>query len=108
MRKDNIEIEDYGKGVCINERGNTIHLDLAYPRINKIKYIEIGISDVRASDGIRISYDFERDGYIIEQPFIVEIDKKDYIDCVTNWKEVAFLRSWVLENMNMEVKKNAK
>ena len=56
---ENIKIDDYEKGILINEYGDTMHIEFVYPRQNKkIQYIEVGLSDVRASDGIRVHYDF--------------------------------------------------
>ncbi len=93
--KDLIKIEDYEKGVLIYERENSVVVEMAYPRQNKTKHIEVGISDVRASDGIRITYDFDRDGYIIEQPTQLSWNVDDKI-CDPKWKEVAFIQSWAL------------
>ena len=43
-------------------------IDLWYPRLDEnVKEIEIGLMDVRAADGILVSYDFERDGWVIKQ-----------------------------------------
>ena len=48
--------------------------------------------DVRASDDIRVSYDFERDGWKIEQAsrFSFEISEPFNED----WQEVAFIQAW--------------
>jgi hypothetical protein len=96
--KEEIKIEDYEKGILIQENGDTIIAEFAYPRQNKIKHIEIGLSDVRASDGIRIHYDFERDGYVIEQPILKATDKGNYTDCSDEWHETAFCKSWILSD----------
>ena len=61
--KEQISIEDYEKGFTFDECGDTMSFDFCYPRKNKIKHLFVGLSDVRASDGIRITYDFERDGF---------------------------------------------
>ena len=103
---EKIEIEDYGKGILISERDDTLTVEFAYPRQNKIKYIEVGICDVRAADNIRIHYDFDRDGYVLEQAYINEIDMGDYIDAATNiWEEVGFFESWSLEHKGSKLKK---
>jgi hypothetical protein len=73
---------------------DTAHVDLWYPRLEgKPKYLEVGLVDVRASDNIRISYDFERDGWKIEQASIFEWDNDDEI-CDAGWLEVAFVQAW--------------
>ena len=102
-----IKIEDYGKGFTIDEYHNRLQIDLCYSNIEppkKIQYVGVGISHVRASDGIRISYDYDRDGYIIEQPYTIEVDKGSYIDCEEHWKETAFIQSWALEHLNKKIK----
>ena len=94
-----IKIDDYEKGILINEYGNTMHVEFAYPRQNKkIQHIEIGLSDVRASDGIRVRYDFERDGYVIEQPILKATKKDGYTQCDDEWHEVFFAKSWILSD----------
>jgi hypothetical protein len=91
-------------------RGDTILIDLYYPRTEgHAQYIEVGLLDVRASDGIRVSYDFDRDGYMIEQPWYeeVEITKPDAtyrsFNQVEHWQEVGFFRSWALKARNKSV-----
>lgn len=77
----------------INVIGDTACLDIWYPRIREIKYIQVGLIDVRAADDIRISYDFCRDGWKIEQAsrFSWNIDDEA---CDPDWQEVAFIKSW--------------
>ena len=84
----------------INETKSTFSVDLWYPRVNdNIKYIEVGLMDVRAADNIRISYDFERDGYKIEQASIFQWEAGD-IECNEDWQEVAFIQAWGREKQN--------
>jgi hypothetical protein len=71
-------------------------VDLEYPRNEgAIQYINVGLMDVRAADDIRISYDFERDGYKIEQAQKFEWQVGEEIDY--QWKEAAFIRAWQFE-----------
>jgi hypothetical protein len=76
--------------------GDTIRADLWYPHTEPVKHVEIGLVDVRASDGIRVTYDFERDGWVICQPtklcWACDDENPDM-----GWKEVAFVKSWALE-----------
>jgi hypothetical protein len=45
-----------------NTKNTKINISFFYPRLDeKIKEIEIGLEDVRASDGIKIYYDFDSD-----------------------------------------------
>jgi hypothetical protein len=71
---------------------DTLHLDLWYPRLEgNIKNIEVGLMDVRAADNIRISYDFQRDGWKIEQASKFEWDGSDLV-CDPDWQEVSFIK----------------
>lgn len=77
--------------------GNTIEVRLEYPRIEgRAKFVEVQLEDVRAADSIRISYDFDRDGHVIEQASRFEWPAEDEV-CDPNWQEVAFVRAWARE-----------
>lgn len=67
-------------------------VELWYPRIERIKTIQVGLIDVRAADHIRISYDFDRDGWVIQQQSGISDDDEEV------WQEVAFIESWKLYN----------
>lgn len=56
-----------------------------YPRHGNNEHLEIALVDIRSSDGIRVSYDFDRDGWKIEQP----LDNDE-------WAEVVLIPSWQL------------
>lgn len=65
-----------------------------YPRLGgHLKTLEVGLCDVRAADSIRISYDFERDGYKIEQASKFSWDADDE-KCDPDWQEVFFVKAW--------------
>lgn len=74
-------------------------IDLWYPRAdpNNAQAVEIGLMDVRAADSIRVSYDFDRDGWVIQQASVFEWDADDDVrdPC---WKEVAFIQAWGLQD----------
>lgn len=76
--------------------GDELSIDLYYPRNSKIKKLIVGLTDVRAADSIRISYDFDRDGYKIEQASVFEWDTNDK-ECDPDWQEVAFIKAWARE-----------
>ncbi|MEK7093361.1 MAG: hypothetical protein AAB927_02645 [Patescibacteria group bacterium] len=80
---------------------DTKRVDLEYPRSQEEKYIEVGLMDVRAADSIRISYDFERDGWMIEQASIFEWGADDAV-CDPDWQEVAFVQAWARERPCIE------
>ncbi len=44
-------------------RGDTACLDLWYPEQREVKFVQLGLMAFRAVDDIRISYDFDRDGW---------------------------------------------
>jgi hypothetical protein len=73
--------------------GTTRYVELSYPLQEQPAYVTISLSHVRAADDVRISYDFERDGWIIEQASIFEWDGDDQV-CDADWAEVAFAKAW--------------
>lgn len=90
--------------------GDELSIDLWYPRVedNPIKKFVIGLMDVRAADDIRISYDFDRDGWKIEQASTFEWSVDDKI-CDPDWQEVAFIRAWeIYEKGKVKAKEEGK
>ena len=81
--------------------GDAIVVTLAYPRIEPVRAVEIDLSDVRASDGIRVTYDFDRDGWVIWQASIFEWEAGDE-EQDPDWQEVAFVRSWARDPRSYE------
>lgn len=79
--------------------GDELHLDFWYPRNEEpqaVRKMVIGLSDVRAADSIRVSYDFDRDGWKIEQASTFSWDGDDE-KCDPDWQEVAFVKAWARE-----------
>jgi len=80
---------------AIESKRDIPSVQLWYPRNEgNAKEIDIELSDVRATDGIRISYDFHRGGWIIKQASKFDVDDI----CDQDWQEVAFIKSWGREN----------
>ena len=79
--------------------GDTIQVDLMYPRSSADKFVRVDLCDVRAADGIRISYDFDRNGWKIEQASTFSWDGDDAV-CDPDWQEVAFVKAWAREKMD--------
>lgn len=77
---------------------NVVDIEIEYPRSNEVDTVEIGLSDVRAADSIRIKYDFERDGWVILQPrsYHPHIEGNSY-DYAEEWIESAFCQAWQYE-----------
>lgn len=78
-------------------------VDLAYPRSDgEAKFVRVGLTDVRAADELRISYDFERDGWKVEQasnhgPWGGDAEPDE------GWREVGFFKAWALAPITPEV-----
>lgn len=85
-------IDDLSKQVY--RAGDTVHVDLWYPRApGEAKAIQVGLCCVRAADDLRITYDFERDGWVIEQAQVFEWPADDF-EQDPRWIEVAFVQAW--------------
>lgn len=77
-----LKVDDYE----VNSwRENTLNIKLPSPRPNKNKHVELDLWHNKVSDGIRISYDFEREGWVIKQPYSLTD---------AEWREVGFFKSW--------------
>jgi hypothetical protein len=81
--------------------GDVLFLDLWYPHLPKaersdarVTTIEVGLMDVRAADSVRVSYDFERDGWVIKQAAVFEWSEDDTTNGDSDWQEVAFVPAW--------------
>jgi len=73
----------------------TIFVELWYSRVeSNPNVVDISLCDVRASDGIRIQYDFDRDGWIITQQSLIDHGNSCSGFEPEDWKEVAFVKSW--------------
>ena len=75
--------------------GDCLFVGIYYPRRAVPTYVEVDLVDTRAADGIRISYDLERDGYVIEQASRFEWEADEEVD--SDWQEVAFVEAWARE-----------
>jgi len=91
----------------IARHGDTLFVELNYPRLKgKATHVEIGLCDVRAADSIRVCYDFERDGWCIEQASKFSWLADDPV-CDPDWQEVAFVQAWGREDSADEVEPSA-
>ncbi len=83
------------------KHGDELHVELTYPpwadidnKHDQCRYICVNQEAVRASDGIRLHYNYKRDGFVVEQPK----PWMEFVDGVyesrTTWKEVGFFQSW--------------
>ena len=85
----------------VNVYGNEVHVALTYPALGGCQYVVVDQESVRASDGVRLHYDYERDGFVIEQASTFSWDGGDEV-CDPDWQEVAFIRSWAREKQSEE------
>lgn len=85
--------------LCQSTHGDEAHITVMYPNNpdSLIKHLVINQCSVRASDGVRLHYDYDRDGFVIEQASKWEWDEKDEV-CDPDWQEVAFVQSWARES----------
>lgn len=94
---------EYGGGpnnFHITKDGEQLNVELTYPPKvdgsnphNQVRYVFIDQESARASDGIRVYYDYERDGFVIQQASTFEWDADDEVQD-EDWQEVAFVESW--------------
>lgn len=97
---------EYGgspNNVHISRHRDELHVELTYPphtnadNVNgQCRYVYVNQESVRASDGIRMCYDFERDGWSIQQGSVWEWDSEEESTApnAEDWQEVAFVQSW--------------
>ena len=82
-------------GAEIDERSDgVIEVGVWYPRNDGgIATVELELVDVRASDGIRVTFDFDRNGWSVKQPVTVTDEENEYQE----WIEVHFAKSYALD-----------
>ena len=81
-------------GNLLDTSKDIAEVNLWYPSGEEnISTIEVGLMHVRAADSIRISYDFDRNGYVIKQASVFEWEGDDDA-CDSDWQEVAFIKAW--------------
>ena len=80
--------------------GDDICMDMVYPSYNGNEGVRIGLMTVRAADDIRISYDFKRDGWKVEQARFHKWASGDKV-CDPCWTEVGFFEAWALEEADV-------
>lgn len=96
-----IHESEYGDGpgnFHVAVRGDQLHVDLTYPRftVGGCRHVLVNQESVRASDGVLLSYDYDRDGWSIQQQVMIDRDGCMETPNPDEWVEVAFVRSWSL------------
>lgn len=94
----------------VTKHDDTLSVELTYPpwtdadnKNDQCRYVEVNQEATRASDGVRLHYDYERDGFVVEQPRprLKKIGNREY-EHAEDWIEVAFLESWRFDTKNDE------
>lgn len=65
------------------------YVDLFYPS-RRGEGVQISLVDVRAANDLRVSFDFDRDGWVLEMP-------RDVEESDPCWVEVGFVSAWEVE-----------
>ena len=70
--------------------------------------VQLELMHTRAADELRVSYDFKRDGWVVQQP-VWKINESEPPTCgkyqtyIDSWKEVGFFEAWAFEPEDVEV-----
>lgn len=98
---------EYGSGPMnfhVSKRGDAVSVELTYPpwsdaeNKGQCRYIMVDQESVRASDGLRLYYDYDRDGFVVQQPKSrLEKLSEGHYTTVEDWTEVGFFQSWKFE-----------
>lgn len=104
--KCNIHESPYGgapNNFHIHKAGDELHVTLTCPPYTdtdntkgQTRYVTVNQESVRASDGLRLHYDYARDGFVVEQASTFSWEVGDQV-CDPDWQEVAFIQSWARE-----------
>ena len=100
MRFVEIHKSPYGDGpenYHLARIDDELHVELTYPKITKdgYRYVVFDQESIRASDSIRISFDYDRNGYKIESPTRLSWDSCAPDAGDMKWKESAFVPAWL-------------
>ena len=86
------------KGDPLIVRDGIASVDIEYPRANvdrpdECHTVEVDLVDVRSTDSVRVTYHFDRNGWVILQASRDDFNE-DGDDQDPGWEEVAFIPSW--------------
>lgn len=86
----------------LDREARSFHIELEYPRLDSnVQEVTVGLTDVRAADTIRITYDFERDGWRLGMDRTVE--DGPIMRVTEENAEVAFIPAWNEKPTSVEV-----
>jgi len=105
MRENLIKSNYAERNFDIARYDQTLSINVTYPGWSEgdspesVRFIKVNQESVRASDGIRLSYDYQRDGWSIQQPKSREVEVSDGVfEFQQDWIETAFVQSWALDD----------
>lgn len=75
------------------QAGGVVLATILYPGARQAQAVEVDLEHVRATDSVRVTYDFPRNGWSVLQASRFAWDGDDP-DCDPDWREVAFVPSW--------------
>lgn len=90
------EYGDSPRNYYLAHRGDTLRVELTYPNIGppeRARFVYLNQESTRASDGVRLHYDYARDGWVVCQPG-KSVWRGDDEEMDEDWGEVAFIASW--------------
>ena len=106
---EKIHESEYGRSprnFHVSRGDDTLSVTLTYPPYtdadntnNQVRYIQVDQESVRASDGLRLYYDYERDGFVVQQASTFQWESGDDV-CDPDWQEVGFFQSWARERVS--------
>lgn len=107
-----IHESEYGQSPMnfhVAKHGDELHVDLTYPpwtdadnKTGQCRYVVVNQEAVRASDGVRLHYDYERDGFVVEQPRPYVTLADGVYHSGQTWIEVGFFQSWKFDRPESE------
>lgn len=100
-----IHKSDYGaENYDVRRVDSVLDINITYPgwqdgeNPERVRFVQVNQESVRASDGIRLCYDYQRDGWSIMQPKIHEkLVRENVYEDEEEWIETAFVGSWAFE-----------
>lgn len=86
----------------VGKKGDEVDITLVYPPWtdadndrDQCRYVVVNQEATRASDGLRLHYDYARDGFVVEQPEpYLTATASDSYEYNERWHEVGFFPSW--------------
>ncbi len=80
------------------EAQGPVEVELLYPSNSEPSWpVEIGLTHVRAAPNIRVRYDFDQDGWVVEMEVCWFSEGDEAMEPEDAWRQVGFFQSWELQ-----------